>query len=152
MKDFKKITLVALRIGIGLLFLYSGVDKLLSTDFTSTGFLLNATSGPFVEIYKSMANSALVDFLVVWGEILIGIALVKGFFTRFAAYMGSIMMLLFYFATLPQEHGPVSEHIIYVLVLAVVAAYGAGRYFGLDIYLEKIKFVKKNRFLRFVLG
>lgn len=151
MRDYKKITIVLLRIALGGLFLYSGVDKFLN-GFSAAGFLNNATSGPFSGIYMSMAGSTIVDSLVMWGEISIGLALFLGVFVRLASYLGTLMMGLFYLAVLPPEHGFISEHIIYALVFAVLASFGAGRYFGLDKYIEKVDFVKKNKYFILLLG
>ena len=127
------------------------MDKLLG-DFTASGYLLNVASGPFSTFFSGLAGSAVVDFLVIWGEILIGLALVFGVFLRFACYMGALMMTFFYLTVLPPEHGYISEHIIYILVFAVLASYGAGRYLGIDAHLEKLKVVKKNKIFKFLLG
>ena len=144
--------LLALRVFLGILFLYSGVSKLVE-GFSAEGYLINATSGPFKEIFASMAGSGLVDSLVVYGEIGIGISLLLGFFLRFGALSGALMMALFYLSILPGEYGPIDDHIIYILVFALLAATGAGRYIGLDKYIEKLSFVKRSwGIFKFLLG
>src|SRR3989304_2864242 len=69
-----------LRLAFGFFFLWSGFDKLI-TDFTARGFLLNAT-GPlrdlFVDMGQSQAALDVIDPLVVYGQILIGLALFFG--------------------------------------------------------------------------
>lgn len=151
MGGLKNLILVLLRLAMGGMFFYSGVDKLLN-EFTASGFLTKATSGPFSEIYMSMAGNGTVDMLVIWGEIMIGVALILGIFARFASYMGSLMMLLFYLAVLPPEHGYISEHIIYILVFGVIAIFATGRKFGVDKYIERHSLVKKHRYFKLLLG
>lgn len=150
--EHRKITLLLLRITLGALFLYSGLDKLLG-DFTSSGYLLNVSTGIFSEFFSQLAGSALIDFLVVWGEILIGLSLILGVFLRFACSMGILMMSFYYISVLPPEHGFITQHIIYILVFTVLASYGAGRYLGIDKYLEKLDFFsKRHKLFRFLLG
>lgn len=148
MAKHKIITLVILRVVFGLLFLYSGVDKLLS-DFSAESYLNFATDGPFVQFYANLAGNTVVDFLVVWGEILIGLALILGLAIRFTSVMGIVMMTLFYITVLPPVHGPITEHIIYILVFLLLAIFESGRYFGLDSWISKQEFFKNNIFLKY---
>ncbi len=142
-----------LRVLVGVIFLWAGTDKFL-TDFSAAGFLAHATGGtlgwPFVTgtadpatIYNpthgfwvSLSQNAgamtAVNFLVVAGEIGIGIALILGLFTRFAAIMGSLMMLLFFFAAWEFSNGIVNQHLTYLVVCLAIAGLGAGRFYGLD--------------------
>lgn len=147
----KQITIYLLRILIGSLFIYSGLDKLL-TDFSATGYLMYATTGPFTEFFQSLAGSSIIDFLVVWGEILIGFSIVLGLFVRFASVMGILQMVLFYLSTLPQEHGPISQHIIYIMVFIVLIVFEAGRTLGFDQIIERKITGKNNNFSKFFLG
>lgn len=151
MNKNQRLVLLILRITIGLLFLYSGLDKAVN-GFSSAGFLANATTGPVQGFYSGLAGNQLVDVLVVYGEILIGSAIITGTLFRFACYMGSLMMFLFYIAILPPEHGYISEHLIYICVLATLVAFGAGRHYGVDQYLEKTSFVQARKYFRYVLG
>jgi thiosulfate dehydrogenase [quinone] large subunit len=136
MSPFCKYSLLALRVGLGILFLWSGLNKL-SSDFSAAGYLNNAVRGPFAELFSSMAGNGVVDFLVVWGEILIGLALISGTLLRFASLCGCIMMLLFYASSFPPSTGYISQHIIYILVFIHLSAAGAGRFVGLDSFLER---------------
>ena len=151
MKDHKQIILTILRITFGILFLYAGIDKLMN-EFSAAGYLNNVATGPFASMLATMAGSAVVDFLVVWGEILIGLALILGVAIRFTSAMGILMMALFYISVLPPEHGPVTEHIIYILVFLTLASQGAGRYWGVDSWLEKQEFFKGKSYFNYLLG
>lgn len=144
------------RLTFGFYFLWSGFDKLI-TDFTSTGFLVNASSGPlrsmFVDLGESSTAVDVIDPLVVWGQILIGFALFFGFFTRFALLMAATQMFLFYLAALWPEHNPVlDEHIFYIGTFAILGALGTGRMLGVDAFIENTEIVKKNPVLNWMLG
>lgn len=142
-----------LRVLVGVIFLWAGADKFL-TGFSAAGFLAHATGGtlgwPFVtgtpdpatiynpthDFWVSLSQNAgamsVVNFLVVAGEIGIGVALILGFLTRFAAIMGALMMLLFFFAAWEFSNGIVNQHLTYMVVCLAIAGLGAGRYYGLD--------------------
>ena len=121
----QKYILVISRVLFGFLFLASGVGKLTS-DFTATQYL-DHVAGPFASVFQSMAGSPIVDFLVIGGEIAIGIALLAGVFMWFTAWSGSLMMLLFYFSQFPPKNGYISYHIIYILFFFLLASSKAGR-------------------------
>ena len=74
----------------------------------------------------------IINFLVVAGEIGIGIALILGLLTRFAALMGTLMMLFFFFAAWDFAYGIVNQHLTYALACATLWGLSAGRYYGLD--------------------
>ena len=152
-----KLGIAVLRIGVGIIFLWAGLEKLLGggpQGFSAAGFLSHATGGtlgwPFVtgipaegtifnpthafwvSLSQNVAAMSVVNTLVVAGEIGIGSALILGLFTRFAAVMGTLMMLLFFFAAWQFETGVVNQHLTYALICAALAGLGAGKYYGLD--------------------
>jgi uncharacterized membrane protein YphA (DoxX/SURF4 family) len=113
--------LVVLRIAIGWHFLYEGLAKLFVPDWSSYNFLLNSRwifSGFFHWIANTPALLKIVDFLNIWGLILIGLGLFLGMFTRVAAVAG-IMLLSFYYMANPPLLGmdfgiPVEGHYLIV--------------------------------------
>jgi thiosulfate dehydrogenase [quinone] large subunit len=144
-----------LRIAVGIIFLWAGLEKLLAPQpFDATGFLKFATAGtlgwPFVSgevaegtvfnptqgIWLAIAgNSALmsvINVLVPLGQVGIGVALILGLLTRFGAIMGALMMTFFFFAAWDFEYGIVNQHLAYALICLTLAGIGAGRYYGLD--------------------
>ena len=148
--------IVGLRLTMGWIFVWSGFDKLIR-GFSAEGFLLHATKGPLSGTFQNIAENAtalnVIEQLVIWGEILIGIALIFGILTRFAAFWGAIMMLLFYVAQLPPEHNPFMEYyLIYILVLAALGALGAGRIMGLDALIGRQPLVRRIPGVAFLLG
>jgi thiosulfate dehydrogenase [quinone] large subunit len=145
-----------LRLTFGFYFVWSGFDKLI-TNFTAQGFLIHSTQGPLKDLFMDMGQSSaalnLVDPLVVYGQIFIGLALIFGLFTRFALYAGIIQLSLFYLAQLWPANNPfLDQHIFYILTMALLAALGAGRVFGLDGVIERWKPVRHVRPLQYALG
>lgn len=109
-KDFPKaaVWLISLvRIVIGWHFLYEGITKLLQAGWSSAPYL-SASKWIMAPVFNSMAESAaitgIVDFINVWGMILVGLGLILGAFIRFASGAGALM-LLFYFVAYPPIPG-----------------------------------------------
>jgi len=152
-----KVTTFLLRLGIGWLFFYAGWSKVITfftaaEDWTAAGFL-GHLPGPFADFYAPLAGNVLVDYLNAYGLLFVGIALILGILVRWAAFWGIVIMVLYYFASFPAEHSfVVEDHFIYALVLAVLAAVGAGRVWGLDSSIENFGLVKSNPWLLKLLG
>ncbi len=148
--------ILLLRLTMGWIFIWSGFDKLV-TNFSAAGFLTNATQGPFGGWFQDLgANQTAVDIinpLVIWGQILIGITLMFGIFTRGGLFWAAVMVFLFYLAQLPPANNPfMDEHLVYIIVFALLGALGAGRIFGLDALVERLSWVRKNRLVILILG
>ena len=78
----------------------------------------------------ALPNAKLFGYLVAYGELLVGFALIVGLFTRFAALMGGVMNLAYLFA------GTSSQNPQMLLAeAAIVFAGGAAGYYGLDRYV-----------------
>jgi thiosulfate dehydrogenase [quinone] large subunit len=136
--------ILALRLMMGLAFFHSGLDKVLSGEFSAGGYLTQAVPGngsPAADLFVTMGNTQwFVDFVnvaVPWGEILIGLGLLFGALTRLAAFWGAFMMLMFYLGNWDISHGYINGDFAYMLVFLSVAAFGAGRILGLDSYIEQ---------------
>ncbi|MDP3993789.1 MAG: hypothetical protein U1C57_01290 [Candidatus Doudnabacteria bacterium] len=124
-----------LRIAMGWIFLWAFLDKVLGLGFATTperswlaggsptsGFLTGAVKGPFAELYHALAGSTVVDWLFMMGLLLIGLGLITGMKLKLACYGGVALMILMYLALVPPANNPIiDEHIIYALVLLVLA-------------------------------
>lgn len=101
--SIKVFWLVLLRILIGWHFLYEGLVKLINPDWSAAGFLLDS-GGFMAPLFKGMAANfsvlSVVDFLNIWGLILIGLSLMLGLFTRLGL-LGGIALLAMYYLSHP---------------------------------------------------
>ena len=144
------------RLLMGWIFIWSGFDKLI-TDFSSAGFFANASRGPLKDIFIDMGTNQtaldVIDPLVIWGQILIGFSLILGLYLRVGAFFGAVQMLMFYLPVLYPENNPfMDEHIIYIGILGLLGALGAGRIVGIDAFLEQTATVKRMPALKYLLG
>ncbi len=131
------------RLYAGYFFLKFGLHKI------TTGFdgptLQKTLSGwaaePHYSFYMTfltkvaMPHAGLFAFLVAFGELAVGVALLVGAATRLAAIVGIFMCLNFLFASgtaIVSTEGPV----IFTLFLLTVYATAAGRALGLDQILK----------------
>ncbi len=100
----KKLTVTIIRVAIGWHFLYEGISKLFIENWSSQPYLANAT-GFLSGFYHWLAGGEglvnVVDFMNVYGLILIGLALFLGIFIRIASVAGIILLVLYYFAYPP---------------------------------------------------
>ncbi|MDO8601543.1 MAG: DoxX family membrane protein [bacterium] len=77
-----------------------------------------------------LPNASFWSYLIVYGEILVGIALLLGLFTGVAAFFGAFMNFSFLFA------GAVSTNPLMVLVsLFLILAWKVAGYWGVDYWL-----------------
>jgi thiosulfate dehydrogenase (quinone) large subunit len=129
--------LALLRIYIGYKWITSGLSKLTSGGFDAGGFIEMASENSAVPSWwaaflKTVAvpNQEVFSFMVMWGELLVGLALVAGLFTNFAALMGVTMNLSFLFS----GSGLLDAQMAIITVFIVIAGRNAGRY-GLDRWI-----------------
>ena len=156
-EQWHRIGVAVLRIGVGIIFLWAGLEKALGVGlgtWSAAGFLEFGTCGaigwPFVsgeiaegtcfnptlEFWVGLAGNetamTIINYLVPLGQIAIGVSLILGFLTRFGAAMGALMMLFFLVAAWDFAYGIVNQHLAYAIVCLAIAGLGAGKYFGLD--------------------
>ena len=93
-----------IRILIGWHFLYEGLVKLMNPAWSAAPFLRESTwifSGFFRTLASDPGLLKIINFLNVWGLILIGLGLLLGIFIRVAATAGAGLLLLYYLALPP---------------------------------------------------
>ncbi|MEX1995617.1 MAG: hypothetical protein WD887_02475, partial [Candidatus Saccharimonadales bacterium] len=137
----------AMRIGLGFIFLWAFLDKLLGlgfatcrdklTDVVSSGcsdawlyggsptdgYLKFASQGPFADFFQRMAGQSWVDLVFMAGLAALGVALILGISLRLASIAGILLMILMWSSVLPPDNNPVlDEHIIYAIALVGIAA------------------------------
>ncbi len=143
--NIKRIIFTLLRISIGWHFLYEGISKLYLPDWSSQIFLLNST-GPFSSFYRALASPPflnIVDLLNVYGLILIGIGLFIGFWIRYAAIAGSVLLALYYFVYPPfgasfignsEGHVFIVNAIFIEIIVLQFLIFAKTRGYGLDYF------------------
>ena len=163
MISLKHLLFGLLRIGMGWIFLWAFLDKTFGLGFSTaterawlaggsptTGFLSNATSGPFMDIFKGLAGNPFVDWLFMIGLLCIGLSLIFGVGMRIAVCSGIVMMALMYLATLPTENNPfVDDHVVYGLVLLLLGvASDATAFMSFGKWWASTELVKKYPILK----
>lgn len=145
-------SLVVLRVLIGWQFLYEGLIKLVNPDWSSVGFLLDS-QGIFSDFFISLASNPgllrLVDFLNIWGLILVGLGLILGAFSRYAIIGGIALLFLYYLShppmvaykfSAPSEGSYlwVNKNLIQIFALWVLFMFPGSERIGLDRFIWKI--------------
>jgi len=134
-----------LRIYAGLLFAIHGWGKVGRGDGFAegmTGFLQSHQEDAF-GFYWSFVETAVLPQaplfagLVAWGELLMGIALIFGFATRYAALGGIFLMLNFWFAKGASFLTATNYDAVWLMIFLVLAFTPAGQIGGLDRILSR---------------
>jgi len=150
-------TLVILRLLVGWHLLYEGISKLITPDWSSFGFLSESKwilSGFANWIISNPGVLNAVDFLNTWGLIALGVALILGIFSRFAAFAGALLLLMYFLNnppligleySMPTEGNNlvVNKTLIEAMALFVLAVFPAHRVFGLESLFSNTNLKKK---------
>ncbi len=149
------LALVVMRVFIGWHFLYEGFAKLMKENWSAAGYLTQS-KWIFSPVFQWMAaNPAIlnvVNQLNIWGLILIGLGLILGGLTRYAAIAGMGLIFLYYlcnppfpglFYAIPSEGNYliVNKNLVEMAALFVIAVIPTGRYLGLDLIF--MRFLKR---------
>lgn len=138
----QRVALLLLRLGLGWLFFYAGITKVLDASWSAAGYLSNAQTFPALFAWFAQPeNIGWVNLLNEWGLTLIGAALVLGIFVRWASWGGMLLMVLYWLPVLSFPYAGdhsyiVDDHIIYILGLLILTTFNAGRFWGLDSRLR----------------
>lgn len=118
-----------------------------SPKVTVAGYLNHAVSpeNPLTGLWSVFAGMPGIELLIPLGLAAAGIALLTGTLVRVTVLPASFMMFMFYLSHLPMQKAIVVDyHIIYIVCFALLAAYDAGKNYGLDAYLADLDVVKNN--------
>lgn len=149
--------LAILRVVTGWWFFHAGFTKLLEDGLAFTYgpmYMQGMTDTALGPIPVWMGNNLawLIEPGVPLFETLIGLALIFGVLTRLASVGGIFFMALFWIGNAGFGHGLVNGDLMGLMLFATVIVVGAGRYYGLDGYLEQTEFVQQHPRLRYLLG
>lgn len=143
-------SLVLLRLFIGWHFLYEGLEKFFHPGWTARHYLADS-QGYLSFIFHNLADNPILlsisNNLNIYGLILVGLGLILGCLSRYAA-MGGIAFLLIYYLShppfvgvtylLPSE-GPylwIDKNLIEAAALLVLILFPTSQKIGLDRYIH----------------
>jgi len=145
--------LVVLRVLIGWHFLYEGLSKLVNPDWSSVAFLLDS-KGFLSSFFYSLASNPdvlrAVDFLNMWGLVLIGLGLILGLFSRISIVAGIALLGMYYLShppmagysySVPSEGAYlwINKNLIEMVALAVLLVFPTWKKIGIDRFIFKSK-------------
>ena len=167
------VALAVLRIATGFVFLWAFLDKAFGFGYATApakawinggsptrGFLSSVEVGPFQPVFHAIAGTWWADLLFMAGMAGVGIALVAGVALRASAVAGVVIMALMWLAEFPLAQvtaagepsgstNPITDyHLIYALVLIVLALTPAGDTWGLGRWWNALPFVRRNTWAR----
>ncbi|WP_078550066.1 DoxX family membrane protein [Litchfieldia alkalitelluris] len=151
--------LAVIRVYLGWSWMTAGWGKITGGGFDAAGYLNGALANPVADkatgaaVYPTynafiegvaLPNVGMINFLIPWGEFLVGLGLILGCLTTAAMFFGLMMNFMFMFA------GTVSTNPFMILIGVIILAAGAnaGKY-GADYYvlpyLRKVTKLGVNR-------
>lgn len=148
-------SLFTLRVFIGWYFLYEGLAKVFTPNWSAYGYLIDSKGifAPlFVQLAENPAMLSVVNFINVWGLTLVGLSLILGLFTK-TGYIGAILFLLLFYLShppllsaeyiLPTEGSYlwIDKNLIMLVAVVVLMLFPTSKIIGFDSLL----FRKKNR-------
>lgn len=144
--------LVILRCLIGWHFLYEGITKILSSSWSAYPYLMDS-KGYFADLFYDIAeNPTLLEIsncVNIYGLTLVGLGLILGCLSRYAA-MGGVCFLVMYYLSHPPFIGAefmmptegsylwVDKNLIEIGALMVLIYFPTSKIIGLDRYISKI--------------
>ena len=139
MRAIRDWPILVLRIYTGIFFAYFGLRKITSGNFVQgmEGFL-NSQAENSVGFYRGIVESVILPakglfaFLVAYGELALGIALIVGLATRYAAFAGAFMVLNFWLAKGQGVLDAQNHDVIWFVILIVLGGLHAGRVMSVD--------------------
>lgn len=161
-KSSQKLLIFLLRISLGWVFLFAAYRQIPDSDWSAAGFLGNASLFPaFFNFFTAPEILPIIDVIIPWAHLLIGLGLFLGLGVRLAALGGGALMILYYLPRLDgfmvgEYNFIVEYHLVYAIVLFYLVAIKAGRAYGLEgIIVQHLKLearIKRNRLFRFLLS
>lgn len=137
-RELGEYALAALRMVFGFMLIWAFLDKLLGLGMLTTPeaavinggspteyYLSELVSGVFADLFHGLAGNPVVDFLLMAGLLMVGIALLMGFASKLATVGMCVMMFLMYLLAVPSADNPlVDYHIAYILAMTAIYLLG----------------------------
>lgn len=152
------------RLGTAVVFLWPFADKLVGLGYATPaegawlagaaptqGYLEHGAQGPLAGTFASMAGPV-TDWLFMLGLLGTGLALLLGTAVRAAAVCGGLLFAMLWLSQWPLAAGSnnpvVDQHVVVVLLLAVLATTLAGDTWGLGRRWAGVPLVRRAAWLR----
>ena len=148
------------RIGMGWIFLWPFFDKMFGLGHETpsakswinggnpTKGFLSGSIGPFSSFYHDIAGAGWVNWLFMFGLIVIAVGLLFGVFMRLACAGGALLVVLMWSASLPPANDIfLDDHIIFALLLVGLALVGAGNTLGVGHWWTRTSLVQRFAWL-----
>ncbi len=139
------------RLAMAWVFLYAASHQVFVPDFSVVGFLSHTKTFHGLFAYFTTPTMAPVtSFLVEYGHLLIGLSLLTGLLVRVSASFGVLLMVMYWMAHMDfpfisnTNNFLMDEHLVYAGVLIFLVVKHAGHVWGLDAWVEKLKFVQDH--------
>jgi len=158
-----QVAIALLRVALGFIFLWAFLDKFFGLGYATAadkgwidggsptkGFLSGVKVGPFESFFNSIAGTWWANTLFMLGLFAIGTALILGVAMKITMFAGPLLLVLMWSAEWPMAQfdsageatrsaNPfLDDHLIYALVIIVLALIGAGRVYGLGNWWAKV--------------
>jgi len=150
------------RIALGFTFLWSGYQKILtemSGQMATKGFLSGASvaGSPLAGFFNSLSGNWTVEYLVVGGELAIGLALLFGTLSRLGSIAGFLQMTLFTVAMWPIQDTASANPIFdtrtfYMAIFVMLFFLRPGMFLGGDAILHNLRFAERHPRVKKVLN
>lgn len=134
-----RLVIFFLRIALGLDFVYLGLSSLFNHQLEQ-----QVSSRSFTDLYAWIGGtmtSGTLGPVFAWAFLIIGVCLIAGLLTRFAAIVGIALALVGYLPTLTSGVLSISQfvndEVLVVICLLVLIFSNAGAYLGLDMFIRR---------------
>lgn len=147
--------LVALRILIGWYFMYEGIAKILTPNWSSYAYLIDS-KGLFAPIFHFLTQSeglmTAINLINMYGLTIIGFCMITGCFVRWVNFGAIALLLLYYFSHPPlidvqymiRPEGSylwVDKNLVMLAAVCVQMVFPSSHIIGLDRWIKN----KKNK-------
>lgn len=136
-------------------FLYAASHQVFVPDFSVVGFLQHTkTFHDVFVVFTTPSMAPITTFMVEYGHLLIGLSLLFGLMVRVSAILGAVLMLIYWFAHMDwpfienTNNFIVDYHLVYMGVLVYLVVKHAGHVWGLDGWVENLKFIREHPSLK----
>lgn len=145
------------RIVLGFMFVWAFFDKLLGLGMLTTPenaiinggspteyYLTQLVSGPFEGMWHAIAGNGIVDLLLMFGLIAVGVCMMVGVASKLSTAGSVVMMILMYMLCIPPQDNPlVDYHIVYALASLAVFWLGGFSDLGLEDRWRELPLMKR---------